>query len=345
MSDRPIVSIVIPCRNEGKFIDGCLRSIVANDYPKNRLEVLVVDGMSEDETRATVQHYVRDHAFVRLLDNPNRITPTALNIGIGAAKGEIIMRMDAHSTFPPEYVSRLVDWLQRTQADNVGGAWITAPAEPTPMAEAIALALSHPFGIGNAYFRIGVKEPKWVDTVPFGCYRRDVFDRVGLFDEELARNQDDEFNLRLLKKGGRILLIPDVVSYYHARDSLHKLWRMYYQYGYFKPLVVRKVGRLTIRQVIPATLVFSLLATGAVAPWSVHARGLFVGIVLAYVIANLSTSFFISLRRSVKLALPLAVVFPVLHLSYGAGYLLGIVDHLILRRNRRKNAAEVPITR
>lgn len=172
-----------------------------------------------------------------------------------------------------------------------------------------------------------------------------MFDRVGLFDEELARNQDDEFNLRLLKKGGRILLIPDVVSYYHARDSLHKLWRMYYQYGYFKPLVVRKVGRLTIRQVIPATLVFSLLATGAVAPWSVHARGLFVGIVLAYVIANLSTSFFISLRRSVKLALPLAVVFPVLHLSYGAGYLLGIVDHLILRRNRRKNAAEVPITR
>jgi len=346
LSDLPKVSIVIPCRNEEKFIGKCLDSILANDYPKDRLEILVVDGMSEDGTRTTVQSYAHDYAFMKLLDNPKKITPAALNIGIASAKGGIIMRMDAHNTYPPNYISGLVGWLEKTQADNVGGAWITLPATQTFMAEAIALALSHPFGVGNAYFRIGVKEPRWVDTVPFGCYRREVFDRIGMFDEELVRNQDDEFNLRLLKRGGRILLVPSIVSYYYARDSLGKLWRMYYQYGYFKPLVARKVGGvLTIRQVIPAVFVMGLLVSGALAPWTAYSGWTLCGLIFTYVVADLGSSICVGFQRGVRCALAIPIVFPVLHLSYGLGFLKGVLDSSILGNKRREDAARISITR
>jgi glycosyltransferase involved in cell wall biosynthesis len=346
LSDLPKVSIVIPCRSEEKFIGKCLDSILANDYPKDRLEILVVDGMSEDGTRTTVQSYAGKYAFIRLLDNPKKITPAALNIGIAHAKGDIIMRMDAHNTYQPYYISKLVGWLEKTQADNVGGVCVTVPATQTFMAEAIALALSHPFGVGNAYFRIGVKEPRWVDTVPFGCYRREVFDRIGMFDEELARNQDDEFNLRLIRQGGRILLIPEIVSHYHARDSLPKLWRMYYQYGYFKPLVVRKVGGiLTVRQVIPAVFVLSLLVSGALAPWTVYGGWALCALIFAYIVADLGTSIYVGFQRRVRCALAIPVVFPVLHVSYGLGFLKGILDFFILGNKRRGDAARIPITR
>lgn len=346
MSDLPKVSIVIPCRSEEKFIGKCLDSILANDYPKDRLEILVVDGMSEDGTRRTVESYGRNYAFIRLLNNPKKITPAALNIGIANAKGEIIMRMDAHNTYPPNYISGLVGWLEKTQADNVGGVWITLPATQTFMAEAIALALSHPFGVGNAYFRIGVKEPRWVDTVPFGCYRREVFDRIGMFDEELVRNQDDEFNLRLLKRGGRILLVPSIVSYYYARDSLWKLWRMYYQYGYFKPLVARKVGGvLTVRQVIPAVFVVGLLVSGALAPWTAYSGWALCALIFAYVVADLGSSICVGFQCGVRCALAIPVVFPVLHLSYGLGFLKGVLDFSILGNKRREDAARISITR
>ncbi len=245
----------------------CLDSIIANDYPKDRLEVLVVDGMNEDGTRLVVNDYVLRYEFIRLVDNPKKITPAALNTGIRNAKGKIIMLMGVHATYPANYVSGLVSWLEVSGADCVGEILVTLPGGDSPMAQAIALALAHPFGVGSALFRIGTAKPRWVDTVAFGCYQREVFDRVGLFDEELARNQDDQFNHRLIKRGGRILLIPEIVSYYYARDSLMKLWRMYYQYGYFKPLVVRKIGKvMTAQQLIPTLFILALVGSAAVAP-------------------------------------------------------------------------------
>ena len=230
-NNKPLISIIIPCRNEREFIGLCLDSIIGNDYPQELLEVLVVDGISEDGTTPILLDYSKRYPFVRVLKNYNKTTPSALNIGISVARGEIIMRMDAHNVYPLSYISDLVKWLEKSGADNVGGIWVTRPANGAPTAKAIAIGLSHPFGIGNAYFRIGTTEPRWVDTVPFGCYRREVFERIGMFDEELVRNQDDEFNHRLIKNGGRILLVPEIVSDYYARDSLSKLWRMYYQYG------------------------------------------------------------------------------------------------------------------
>ena len=258
-----MVSIIIPCRNEAKWIETCLESIAANDFPKDQLEVLVLDGMSTDGTQSIVEAFTASHGWVRLLENPRRTAPAALNIGIAAARGRVIMRMDAHNEYPTDYISKLVHWLEKSGADNVGGLWITRPSSDTAMAKAIAFGCSHPFGVGNARYRTGVTEPCEADTVPFGCYRRDVFDRVGMFDEELVRNQDIEFNLRVRGAGGSILLVPDVKSYYHARTSLRLLWRTHSQNGYFNVCVVRKTrGRLISRQVVPPLFVLALLTTG-----------------------------------------------------------------------------------
>jgi glycosyltransferase involved in cell wall biosynthesis len=230
----PYLSIILPCRNEVKHISTCLASIAASDFPKDELELLVVDGQSDDGTREIVLEFGKSHPWIRLLDNGLKITPAGMNIGIRSAKGRIVMRMDAHSVYPSDYISKVVSWLTKTNADNVGGVCITQPANPTSKAWAIALALSHPWGVGNSHFRIGAAEPMWVDTVPFGCYKREVFEKIGLFNEALVRNQDDEFNHRLIKHGGRILLVPEIISFYTARESFGQVWRMYYQYGYFK---------------------------------------------------------------------------------------------------------------
>jgi GT2 family glycosyltransferase len=278
------------------------------------------------------------------LDNPKKITPAALNLGITHAKGAVIVRMDAHVEYPADYISSLVRLLQESGADNVGGVCRTLPANGTALARAIAFGMSHPLGVGNSYFRIGSAEPRWVDTVPFGCYRREVFERIGLFDEQLVRNQDDELNFRLIKQGGRIRLSPKIVCRYYARESLGKLWRMYYQYGYFKPLVVRKVRVMTLRQLAPPALVLGLLITGALAPWSRLAAGAFAAIVLTYA-ATIATCAAGAVGKVGVAAAALFAVIPVLHLSYGLGYLQGVWKVLACRHGRPGDATVIPISR
>lgn len=346
LPDTPLVSVVVPCRNEARFIGPCLDSILANDYAATRLEVLVVDGASDDGTQDVVAAYASRDTRVRLLENPRRITPAALNIGIRAAAGEVIIRMDAHNAYPPTYVSSLVDWLVRSGADNVGGIWITRPSGDSPMARAIAVGLSHPFGVGNSYFRIGSTAPRWVDNVPFGCYRRAVFDRIGVFDEDLVRNQDDELNLRLVRAGGRILLVPTIVSCYHARGTLPKLARMNYQYGYFKPLVIRKIRAvMTVRQVVPATFVLSLGISALLAPMSGLAATAFGGIVAAYGLATAVSAASALRAHGLRAASSLVVVFPVMHIAYGVGFLRGVYTFFIRRELRVANTSAIPITR
>ena len=329
----PFVSIVIPCLNEERFIERCLESALVTDYPGDRFEILVVDGMSDDRTRAVVRTIAMRDKRVRLLDNPTRTTPAALNIGVDQARGDVLMRMDAHAEYPPHYVSRLVAWQIRTGVENVGCAWTTVPGADTPVARAIALALGHPLAVGNAWFRIGVLEPRLVDTVPFGCYRREVFTRIGRFDEELARNQDDEFNLRLIRHGGRVLLVPDVTCDYYARDSYAKLARMYYQYGYFKPLVARKVGGvLTVRQVVPSCALVMGVALLAGTPWLLAARVTAIVLFGVYLASILGVALHRGWARDWRTALALAVTFPVIHVSYAVGFLHGVLDFVVRRR-------------
>jgi glycosyltransferase involved in cell wall biosynthesis len=341
----PIVSVIIPCRNEVRHIRACLESIAQSQYPSELLDVIVIDGMSDDGTRDVLQEFADNHSLIRVLDNPRLITPAALNIGIAAARGSVVMRMDAHSSYPPEYILHLVRWLDVSGAENVGGACLTEPANDSLMARAIAKALSHPFGVGNSHFRLGVTEPRWVDTVPFGCYRRSVFERIGGFDEDLTRNQDDEFNARLRRAGGRILLVPDVSSNYIARATLGKLWRMYYQYGLFKPLAVRKAMKApTLRQLAPAAFVLVLALTTLLAfvhgvgPWPL------IALLVVYGVSVCAAAGSVARCAGARVGLASIIVFPVLHFSYGLGYLLGLAE-LTLLRATSKNGQAVPLTR
>jgi glycosyltransferase involved in cell wall biosynthesis len=300
--------------------------------------------MSEDRTRDIVARHADRHTAIRLLENRRRITPAALNTAIRAATGEVIVRMDAHGVYPREYLPGLVEALQASDADNVGGIIVTLPADDTAVARAIGL--SHPFGVGNAYFRIGVGAPRWVDSVPFGCFRREVFERIGLFDEELVRNQDDEFNLRLIKHGGRILLLPKVQSYYFARRWLRDVARMYYQYGYYKPLVAKKLDRvMTLRQLVPGLFLLSLAGTAALAPWLPLARVAGAAIAGSYVAAVLGCVAGAVRRTGWRCALALAAVFPTVHLSYGVGSLRGVLHHVLQPRRNRRDPAMVPLSR
>ncbi|MFH1096813.1 MAG: glycosyltransferase family 2 protein [Candidatus Desantisbacteria bacterium] len=321
-----LVSIIIPCRNEERFIGKCLDSIIANDYPEDKLEVLVVDGMSEDGTRVVIEKYAQQSTNIKLLNNLGKIVPTAMNLGIKKAKGDIIIRVDAHNIYPKDYISKTVYWLEKTNADNVGGIWVTLPATDTLKAKAIALSLSSPFGVGNSMFRIGVKEPTYVDTVPFGAYRKEVFDKVGLFNEELVRNQDIEFNLRLKKAGGEILLVADIISYYQARSNLKDLFKQNFLNGFWV-IYSMKFAKLpfSIRHLIPFAFVFSLLSSFIFSFLYKPSIYPFAFIISTYMITNISFSLWISLKKDLKYLPFLIISFLTLHFSYGFGSIWGVI--------------------
>jgi len=328
----PFVSLLIPAFNEEKFIGGVLDNIVEQDYPHESLEVFVVDGNSQDRTRELILMKAKEYPFIHLLNNEKQYVPFALNLGISRSKGEVIVIMGSHSRYPLNYVSSLVEALFKLDADNVGGILINNATNTSLISTAIAKVLSSLFGIGNAYFRIGSKHIKEVDTVPFGCYRRSVFDRIGVFDEELIKNQDDEFNARLIQHGGSIYLIPEIKITYFPRESVKALWSMLFQYGFFKPLVNLKLKQpATIRQFFPPVFVLCLFLTLA---GSYFNSWIFYSLIAGgsiYIIANL----FFTLKIMLETKRPLLLfflpwLFLVLHLAYGWGYLIGIVKFVFL---------------
>jgi glycosyltransferase involved in cell wall biosynthesis len=342
-ANLPFVTVIIPTRNEAKHIAECLTTIIDGTYPHSSMEVLVVDGESDDDTREIIQGFVERHAFVRMLRNPARTVPHAMNIGIREARGEVIARMDAHARYGADYLEQLVVWLQRLAADNVGGVWTTCSASAAPEARAVAIILSHPFGVGSSLFRVGVTTPIEVDTVPFGCYRREIFSRIGTYDERFVRNQDDELNARLKRAGGRIFLVPDIRIEYVARDSLRKMVRMLYQYGYFKPLIAIKLGRpATVRQLAPPAFTAAVLSLPLLfwyVPWTLWVWVLAVG---AHATINLAVSARLARASSWRLFPYLGCGFLLGHLAYGAGYLRGLFDFAILRR---QSVREIPLSR
>jgi len=324
----PFVSIVIPCRNEEPFIGPCLESVIANDYPKDRLEVLVVDGASEDRTREVVSGYTREHPWVKLLENPRRVTPAALNVGIREARGSIVMRMDAHSDYEPAYVSKCVRALEEWSADNVGGAWVIVPRQPTLVGAAIVKALAHAFGIGNARYRGARGAPCWVDTVPYFCCRRELFDEVGLFNEQLARGQDMEFSRRLLSAGKRTLLVPDIVSYYHARSDLKSFVKHNWTNGVWAilPFMHSSVVPVSARHLVPLAFVGSVLGSGILAIRLRAFRALLALILGSYAAADLTASTHVAWReRKPSYLLVMPWIFGLLHAGYGAGSLWGMI--------------------
>lgn len=327
MSSLPFVSAIIPCRNEESFIGACLESIVRNTYPNERLEVLVVDGMSQDDTRIIVGSYLRSNQFIHLLDNPRRITAAALNIGIAAARGEIIIRMDAHATYDREYVSKSVNALLGSGADSVGGVWNTVPRTEGIFARGIARALSHRFGIGNTHYRLGrARNRMWVDTVPFFCCRREVFRKIGLFNEELVRGQDMEFNLRIKKAGGRVLLVPDIVSYYYARSDMKSFVTHNWNNGVWAimPFLYSDVIPVSPRHLIPLAFISSLIGLAASSlVWPMGWLGA-VGILATYAGISVVASAHVAVeQRDYRYLVVMPFAFAGLHFAYGLGSVWG----------------------
>ncbi len=318
----PFVSVIVPARNEERYIERCLYSLAAQDYPRERLEVLVLDGMSDDETPRIVSRFAAESTLdLRLIENPRRKPAAAMNVGLQHARGEVIVRLDAHAAAVPDFLTRSIAALDASAADCAGG--VIESEGDTWFGRAAALAMSSRFGVGGAAFRTG-GEPGPVDTVAFGAYRRDVFDRIGGFAEDIDRGEDDEFNYRLLDAGGIILLDPRIHSRYTVRGDLAALWRQYFAYGRAKPEVLRRhPAQARARQLAPPAFV-GALALSALLGRPARFRALKL-IGAAYALALAGASLATAWQR--PRALPaLPVAFACLHIAYGSGFYIGAAD-------------------
>jgi len=332
--DTALISVIIPCRNEAGFIDQCLDSLLANDVGESRLQVLVVDGQSTDGTREIIARYAERHPCVRMLENPRRHTPTALNIGIDHAKGDVIVRLDAHTVYPRDYVRMCVESLEAYDADNVGGVCRAVARSDGLRARALAAVSSHPFGVGNAYFRIGSDSPREVDTVPFGCYRRSVFDRIGRFNEHLARSQDYDFNLRLRRAGGRIVLVPSIVCDYLIRSTIGDFAKHRLRDGFWLLYPLRfGVKTYGPRHLVPAAFVLGLALLAILsATYGFPFGWLLAGVASIYTAVALVVSVRVAARdKEPWFALIMPPLFLLLHVCYGVGTIAGGISALFQR--------------
>ena len=321
------VSVIIPCRNEEKFIAKCLESIISQDFPKENLEVLIIDGMSEDKTREIIKTFnIRHSTFnIQLIDNHKKFTPQGLNIGIKAAKGEIIIRMDAHAGYEEDYISKCVRCLKEYEADNVGGIIKTLASQDTIEARAIAIILSSSLGAASS-FRLGADKPKEVDTVFGGCYKREVFDKVGFFDERMQRSQDIEFNKRLKKAGGKIILTPDIVATHYPQSTLLGFTRHNFIDGFWVTYPLKfGVRYFSIRHLAPLFFIGILVVSLALGFFSFLGKLLFIFVLGIYLLWITFSSLAISIKRGWKylFVLPLAVFSR--HFAYGFGSIWGLV--------------------
>lgn len=349
MEKKIEVSVVVPCFNEKGFIRSCVESVIVSGKNSSRgFEIIVVDGDSDDGTIEILRQLQSENTELNVLKNPKRITPISLNTGIKSAKGEVVIILGAHSTVEPKFIeANLNSLLQRPEAACVGG--VIRNTYDGDSGELYEVALSSSFGVGNARFRTG-GEAGFVDTVAFGAYRKHVFEQIGYFNEDLARNQDDEFNFRLLKNGMKIYFDPAIKSNYFVRTEVKKLGKQYYQYGYWKVYVNRLHGQVTtLRQLAPFFLVLSIVAYPVFVSLSILletkwlawlsvliALEMLVYFVLLMMVSRAHTD---SFRDSMKLR----KLFWTLHWNYGLGYLYGILDFLVLRK--RPSSANTSTTR
>lgn len=341
------VSVIIPCRNEARYIARCLDSVLANDFPQDHMEIFVVDGRSTDRTREIVASYAARYPIIRLLDNPKGLTPAAMNVGLAQALGEIIVRLDAHTTYEPGYIRKCVAALRAHGAGCVGGILQTVPGNDTQVAHAIALGLAHPFGVGGSRFRLAKKDVPYreVDTVPFGCFRKTLVAEIGGFNEHLVLwrgrcNEDLEFSGRIRAAGHRIILCADIQSAYIARGTLHEFIRHNFDNGYLSMTPLGNTrARYSIRHMVPiATLLLGigLLALAMLTPVALAVLTALAGVYIGgSVYFSLKTA--LRQRRLVYLLL-MPVVFGLLHASYSLGSLTGLLHVGWSRWLRRKSS-------
>lgn len=323
--DGDFVSVVIPVYNEEKYIEKCIESILLQDYPKHLLELILVDGCSIDRTRALINRFIIQYPnLIKVYDNPNKTVPYAMNIGISLSKGKYIIRLDAHAEYPKNYFSKCIYYLNNIEADNVGG--IVETKSNNLMGNVIAKVLSSKFGVGNSQFRTDGKSG-YVDTVPFGAFKREVFEEWGGYDVRLTRNQDNEMNYRIRRNGGRVYLANDIRISYYCRDSIRDLCDMALKNGMWNIITMRLCpGSMSLRHFIPLTFVISLLFLLVTQLFFYPLRLLFLAEVLSYLILSVYFSFRLASSKSEFFLL--LILFPIFHMTYGFGSLKGMVKLL-----------------
>lgn len=325
------VSVIVPCFNEERTIGFLLESILRQSYPIEEIEVIVADGMSKDGTRDKVEAFAQKHPTlrVRLIDNPKRIIPAALNRAVGHAKGDILVRLDAHSVPADDYIERCVSTIERTGAANVGGVWEIQPSGDRWMARAIAIAAAHPLGAGGARYRTG-GEAGATDTVPFGAFPREWIERVGFFEEELETNEDYEFNVRLRQAGGVIYFDPEIRSTYFARPDLISLGKQYARYGYWKARMLRRFpSSLRWRQAIPPLFVCAIIMLAALGFLFNPAWWILGGVFGLYVVITCIAGLISGVRkRDLFAAVSVPLAFWVMHFAWGGAFLWSVLRGL-----------------
>jgi len=336
------VSFVMPVRNEEEYIRASLQSLVEQSYPAIECEILVVDGQSSDRTREIIEEIRERNPQVRCLDNSAGIVPTAMNIGIQAARGEVIIRADGHNVYPRDYAANCVKYLEETGAENVGGPWVTVAADESFSARLVAAVLSSPFGVGNSKFRTS-REEGFVDTVPFGAFRREIFDRVGMYNEKLVRNQDNELNARIRKAGGKIYITPALTTHYHPVKNFLGLLKYAFKTSQWHIFTLRENrGSMGVRHLAPAMFLLLLLILLLASFASATALAFLIGILCAYIL----TGFYFSLRAKAEGNWDVAAVQPFatmcFHMTYGAGTLFGL-RYLLQQPSARPIRPGLPI--
>ncbi|PKN93498.1 MAG: glycosyltransferase family 2 protein [Chloroflexi bacterium HGW-Chloroflexi-6] len=323
----PTVSLIVPCYNEEKRIRNLLDALFAQTYPLQQMDVTIADGASQDGTRRVIADFEREHPqlAIRVVDNRAQTIPAALNRAIEASTGEIIVRLDAHSAPYPEYVEKSVEALLADQAENVGGVWEIQPGADGWLAAAIAVAAAHPLGVGDALYR-HARQAAYVDTVPFGAFRRVLLDKIGKFDESLLTNEDYEFNARVRQSGGRVWLNPQIRSVYYARATLGALARQYWRYGLWKwQMLKRYPATLRWRQALPPLFVLTVLVSLVLAAFLPLFGWLLAFILSAYFGILLAAGAFKATRvNKISLVLGLPSAIATMHFSWGLGFLWSI---------------------
>lgn len=330
------ITIIIPCRNEEKYIADCLDSVINTDYPKELLEVFIIDGQSSDKTRKIIGEYIKNFNFFHLMINKNKTVPNAMNMGIKKSNGKYIIRLDAHGIFPNNYFSELIKWSKKLDTDNIGATWLTDVKNKNAKTTAIKTILRSKFGVGNSFFRIGgIAQPKEVDTVPFGCFKKDVFDKIGFYDCRLTRNQDIELNKRIKRNGGRIFLLPDLFSTYYARETFWDIAKNNFGTGLWNILTTyytRRVTSLSLRHFIPLLFLLSLILPLISMIWIPSLGYIALVSFVLYTVTLIAVSLKIIGKGTTLYHIIWAYL--VLHLSYGFGSFVGIfrIDLLFKRR-------------
>ena len=320
------ITILIPSYNEEKYIDKCLFSVVNSDYPNDLMEVFIIDGMSTDSTRSKILYWENNYSNIKLIDNPSTTVPVGLNIGIGLAKGEYIIRLDSHSKYPKDYFSKLIKSSLKYNADNIGGICLVETLNSTSVSKSIKNALMDKYGVGNSSFRIGTAKIKEVDTVPFGCFKKDVFSKYGYFNEKLRRNQDIEFNHRIVSQGGKIILDPNITCTYYSRDNYQDFIINNFNNGkwnIYTLLISRSLSSLSIRHFVPLVFVLSLIIPTIIYFFNYTSKYMLLPSIVLLVYLVVFSYRSILLTNKYMMLIQLLTYF-VLHISYGVGSLAAL---------------------